>query len=229
VKIAGLTTASAEQLITKRLRDSNYVLDPQVNVMVREYATQAVSVLGEVRKPGPYTLLGAHTLLDAIATAGGLTTDAGNTVTITRAGSTQPTVIRLNTMPGESWKANPGVYPGDRIEVDHAPVVYVVGEVVRPGGFSVGNRQKLTVLKAIALAQGFNRTAALNKVRVLRRTGTAIEEQPLAVKLIMKGKAPDIELQDSDVLVVPGSGAKSALKSASSIFQAAAQSAIYHY
>ena len=226
--VAGLSSGETEQLIAKRLREGRFVLDPQVSVMVREYATQAVSVLGEVRKPGAYPILGAHSLLDVLTAAGGLTNSAGSVVSITPAGSSQPAIVHLNTTPGESWKANPLIAPGDRIEIARAPIVYVMGEVGRPGGFVMTEREKLTLLKALALAEGTKPTAALSKARLLRKTSGGIQDTRVSLKQILAGKAPDIELQDSDLVFVPNSSAKSfAARTAETLIAAASSGAVY--
>src|SRR4030095_6167971 len=84
VKVAELPISEAERLVAKRLAEGGFFVDPQVSIFEKEYATQGVSVLGEVQKPGIYPMLGARTLFDALAAAGGTTPRAGNTVTITR-------------------------------------------------------------------------------------------------------------------------------------------------
>ena len=75
-KVAGLSISQAEQLVAKRLIEGGYFVDPQVSIFVKEYATQGISVLGEVQKPGIYPLLGSHKLFDAISAAGGTTARA---------------------------------------------------------------------------------------------------------------------------------------------------------
>src|SRR5437868_2047932 len=83
VRVAGLSVEGAEKAIAGRLQQVNAFNDPEVTVFEKDYATQGISVLGEVQKPGIYPLLGPHTLMDAISAAGGTTARAGNVVTIT--------------------------------------------------------------------------------------------------------------------------------------------------
>jgi polysaccharide export outer membrane protein len=104
---------------------------------------------------------------------------------------------------------NPPVEPGDTIVVSKAGVVYVVGEVAKPSGFLMENGS-LTVLKAIALAGGTTRTAALNNARIIRKTAGGMEETPIPLKKILAAKSPDIPMQAEDVLFVPGSASRSA-------------------
>src|SRR5690242_18030466 len=82
VQVLGKTAAEVSAAIATGLRDNSYVLDPRVSVTVREYATQGVSVMGEVHRPGTYPLLGTHTLLDVVSAAGGLTTIASGVIAL---------------------------------------------------------------------------------------------------------------------------------------------------
>src|SRR5450432_1407096 len=79
--VSGMTAEQAGSAIETRLRETNILKDPHVSVAVLEYATQGVTVTGEVKSPGVYPLLGVHEVLDLISTAGGVTPNAGNSVT----------------------------------------------------------------------------------------------------------------------------------------------------
>jgi polysaccharide export outer membrane protein len=94
--------------------------------------------------------------------------------------------------------------------VSHAGIVYVVGDVGKPGGFLIENNDRLTVLQAIALAQGTNKTAALNKSKLIRKTETGHEEVPVPLKKILSNDVGDVMLADGDILFVPTSQAKNA-------------------
>ena len=153
VKLAGLTVAEAEQVIAVRLSQGDFYNDPQVTIAQKEYASQGISVGGEVQKPGIYSLLGPHTLPQAILAAGGTTVKAGNDVTIVRHGTSQH--IDLKSPSSSSIR----LAPGDTIVVSKAGIVYVVGDVHQPAGI-VMDSSGLTVLQAIAMAQGTNSTAS---------------------------------------------------------------------
>jgi polysaccharide export outer membrane protein len=99
--------------------------------------------------------------------------------------------------------------------------------VGKPGGFLIENNDRLTVLQAIALAQGTNRTASLNHAKLIRKTDAGREELPVPLKKLLANKAPDLVIADGDILFVPGSTAKNALRDAESILPAAAGAAIY--
>jgi len=228
VTVAGFSVEQAETLIERRLSQKGLFNDPHVTVFEKEYATQGISLLGEVQRPGIYPLLGSRKLYDAISAAGGTTPKAGRYVLITRRNDPQhPLQVPLLTG-ADSMKNNVTVEPGDTIVVSKAGVVYVVGDVHQPGGFVMENGNDITVLKAIALAQGTNPNAALDSARVIRKTAEGPQDLPLSLKKIMAAKAPDIQLQPDDVVFVPGSAGKSAAKrGAEAILQMATGVAIW--
>src|SRR6266478_9134327 len=136
VTVAGFSVEQAETLIERRLSQKGLFNDPHVTVFEKEYATQGISVLGEVQKPGIYPLLGSRNLYDVISAAGGTTPKAGRYVMITRRNTPQQTVqVPLLTGAPETMQNNVVVEPGDTILVSKAGVVYVVGDVRLPGGF----------------------------------------------------------------------------------------------
>src|SRR5581483_12294295 len=229
VRIAGLTPEQAQTEIEQRFRDGGYLRNPHVSILVKEFASQGISVLGEVTHPGVYPLLGTPRLLDAIAAAGGTTARAGNTVVIThRSNSGAPQKIFLSRDAEQVSTQNVELRPGDTVVVSRAGIVYVSGDVHTPGGFVMDQNQNLTVLQAIALAQGLNPTASLGSARIIRRQAGTLKEIPVALKDIMEAKAPDLELQDADVRFVPNSASKSAArKSLESSVQVATGMAIY--
>ena len=227
--VQGLKAEEAQSLIRQKLIDGGFVKDPQVTVFVSEYATQGVSVVGEVHKPGIYPAFGAHRLLDYISIAEGLTPLAGTTITITHMGHPdQPEHFKMVSGSAPSIENNPEILPGDTIFVEKTGLVYVVGDVVRPGGFPMDHDEHLTILQVVALAQGTNYTAAKSSVRLIRTTAAGREEIPIDLKKIFASKAEDMKLQDNDILFVPNSKARSALKVvAGAAVPAAATATIY--
>ena len=121
------------------------------------------------------------------------------------------------------------IRPGDTINVSHAGIVYVVGDVAKPGGFLIENNDRLTVLQAIALAQGTNKTAGLNQTRLIRKTDNGRQEIPVPLKKILSNKASDELLADGDILFIPVSGTKSALVGIESALPQVAGAAIYRF
>jgi polysaccharide export outer membrane protein len=185
--------------------------------------------LGEVQKPGIYPLLGSRNLFDAISAAGGTTPKAGSYVLITRrSDSEHPIRVPLSTGTPESMKDNVSVQPGDTILVSKAGIVYVVGDVRQPGGFVMENGKDITVMQAIALAQGVGPNAALNGAKLVRKTPEGPKDIPLQLKKILAAKAPDPQLQADDIVFVPNSAGSSALKKgAEAALQAATGVAIW--
>ncbi len=228
ISVSGLTAEQAGLAIETQLRSANILRQPHVSVTVLQYSTQGVAVLGEVKNPGVYPLLGAHGLLDLVSAAGGITPSAGKAITIThRDDPNHPVVAQLDNRPGSSAALNVDLRPGDTIMVSHAGIVYVVGDVGRPGGFLIENNDRLTVLQAIALAQGTGKTAALNSAKLIRTTGTDRQLLPVPLKKIVANRAPDQTLKDGDILFVPTSGAKSAMQNVENILPSVAGAAIF--
>jgi polysaccharide export outer membrane protein len=208
--VADLSIEEAQELIEKRLAEGGFVRDPHVSILIDEFSSQGVSMLGEVVKPGLYPVLGDRRLVDMITAAGGLTDKAGREVTIIhRDESDKPVIVTLGRTLTDTPESNVPVYPGDSVEVHRAPIIYVVGDVGRPSGLLVDNG-KLTVLQALALAGGANRTAKLNDSRILRKsTGpNGISETKVQLKKMLEAKTPDIALEANDILFIPLSGAK---------------------
>lgn len=210
VHVADLSPEEAQALIEKRLSDGGFLKNPHVSLFIDEYASQAVTVLGEVQKPGPYSIIGDRRLYDLISAAGGLTEKAGRTVTIAHRNTPdQPATVRLAEGLAQTSDSNVPVKPGDTIVVQRAGIVYVVGDVGKPSGFLMDN-DSLTVLKAIALAGGTNRTAKLNGARIIRKTPDGMKETPIPLKSILQAKAADVPMRADDILFVPGSAGKAA-------------------
>jgi polysaccharide biosynthesis/export protein len=228
VHLAGLSVDQASQLIRKRLLDAKYFSDPQVTVFEKEYATQGVSVLGEVQKPGVYPLIGPHRLFDVLSQAGGTTAKAGELVTVTRQTEPRsPQNVRLSSNPDKNNESNIEMHPGDTVVVSKAGVVYVVGDVRKPSGF-VMESHGMSVLQALALAEGPNPTAALKSAKIIRATPAGPTEIPIELKKILAAKAPDLRLQAEDIIFVPSSTAKNvAGRTLQSIVNVATGVAIY--
>jgi polysaccharide export outer membrane protein len=210
VHVGDLSLEESQKMIEKRLADGGFVKNPHVTIFVNEYASQGVTLLGEVGKPGIYPVLGERRLFDLFSAAGGLTDRASRTVSITRRNHPEkPQLVHLARNLTDKPESNVDVKPGDTIEIFRAPIVYIVGDVGRPSGLLVDNGS-LTVLQAIALAGGPNRTAKLNGTRIIRKSNgpNGMTETVVPLKKMLRAQAPDIPLQANDILFVPVSGAK---------------------
>jgi polysaccharide export outer membrane protein len=225
--VEGLSSEEAQAVIEKHLVEGRFVKNPHVSVFLKEFTNQSVSVVGEVNKPGSYPALTTRRLYDAFQQAGGLTPVAGK-VSITHPGQPEnPTLITLSNDPLKSAQANVKIMPGDAITVSKAPIVYVMGEVTKPGGYVLSGDSNvensgLTVMRVIALASGPVHGAVLNKSRIIRRTSNGLQELPIRLKQIMAGKAPDPPLQAEDILYIPGGRSSNYLNSVLSTLTTAA-------
>lgn len=225
VTASGLTPRDLEAELVRRLK--TYLHDPQVTVAVTQFRSQPVSVLGAVNKPGVNQIEVGKTLFEVLSLAGGLRPDAGNTIKITRRKeygaipiggaaldpSGQFTVAEVSVksiMEAKTPADNIVIRPYDVISVPRAEVVYVVGSVRKPGGYVLGERERLSVLQALALAEGLDKTAAPTKARILRAVENSSSRTETAVNLkrILDGKSDDMPLGANDILFIPTSGAK---------------------
>ena len=232
VKVGGLTAEEAQAAIEKAYADGGYLRNPHVVMSVKNYSTQGITVLGEVQHPGTYSAMNVRRLFDAFLAAGGLTPKAGNTVSINRArDSGKVETIELTSDPAKSAQNNVTVDPGDTVIVGRAGIVYVLGEVTRPGGFVIDNPEgKLSLMQAFAMASGPTRLANLGKVKILRRTPTGLENKELDIRKVLAAKDPDIPLQAEDIVFIPASrGKMAAERGASSILSMVTQLAVYRF
>ena len=229
VKIAGLSPERAQTELEQRFRNGGYLRDPHASILVKEFASQGISVLGEVTHPGVYPLLGTPRLFDALQLPAEQLPEPGKTVVVTHRNHLEVgQKISLSGNAEQASTQNVELRPGDTVIVSRAGIVYVTGNVHTPGGFVMDQNENVTVLQAIALAQGLNPTASLGSARVIRREAGTLKQIPVELKQMIEAKAPDMELKDQDVLFVPNSASKSAeRKSLESILQVATGLVIY--
>jgi polysaccharide export outer membrane protein len=206
------------------------VRDPVVAVTIVEFRSQPVSVIGAVGTAGVHQLEGRKRLIEMLAKAGGLRPDAGSTIKITRqvewgnipldsavvdpTGKFSTAEVNLNgiiqaTKPDD----NILIRPNDVISVPRGNLVYVIGEVKKPGGFLLQERRAISGLHALAMAEGFTDIAAPQRATIVRQLpGGERIEIPADLKEIINGKKSDVVLLPDDVLVVPTNTAKSIAK-----------------
>ena len=217
VVAAGSTARELEQILEECYRDQ-FLHDPQITVAVSDFRSQPVSIVGEVAEPGVYQLQGKRRLLEVLAMAGGFTENVGETITVTRrrgpdseaADDLAVSVKNLLTLqPSEG--DNPWIEPHDVLRVSRAGVVYVIGAVRQPGGFPIKDQERMTVVRAVSLASGAEKTAAKQRARIIRQTNGEELEIPIRLGDVLNGKTPDTELEPDDIVYVPDSTAKSTL------------------
>ena len=227
VRIAGLSTSEAEAAIEAQLRQNNIVNDPQVSIFAKDYTNSGISVAGEVAKPGFYSAVGPHRLFDVLQAAGGTTDRAANKVTISHRDQQDSTTVPISKDPTQMAASNVDLQPGDTVVVPRAGIVYVLGEINRPGGYVLNSTGGLTVLQVVAAAGGPTHLAAYGKTTLLHRTASGFQEQKIDLKKLLRGRVQDVSVQSDDILFVPTSGVKSVLN-ASALVAAAGTAAIYH-
>ena len=270
--VSGLTETQTEQKITEVLEANGLVTHADVSVSVKEHKSKPITIVGAVPHPMVYEADRPVTLLEAIAQAGGISSDSGDTIFVSRQsqdavpdagehpeigtehplptkaspnGETVPkdasptpsaagvagtssspaanaepppltntiTINLSDLMETGDTKNNIPLQAGDVVTIPHAGIVYVLGAVGRAGGYILANdRTQLTTLKILSLAGGLTRTAKSDKAVIVRKDNSGQQhEVPIDLKKVLERKAEDLQLQPSDILYVPESGAKQAM------------------
>lgn len=219
---AGSTTMEIEARLKSLLEEKEFIKNPEVTVLVTEYRSQPVQVLGAVNNAGRYFLNRPLRLTGVLAMAGGIDPElAGSEVVITRdkpAASGEVQVrevlrVDLNRLlqQGDVLQ-NIVIQSGDVVHVPEreARLFYVIGDVHRPGAFELPDKRDLRITQALAQAGGTMKTAK-NSKGLLVRFDEAGQRQDIKLNLnrIMRGKNTDIPVLPNDVIFVPGSTAKS--------------------
>jgi len=207
VQVGGLSVTDVQEQISKLLE--HYYNHPRVSVEVVDYASQPVSVLGAVTNSGIYQLRGVNkTVADVLAMAGGLQPQAGYTVRVTHKRDSQTVSYNLkDILEGGHLHDTAMVEPYDIVTVPRAELIYVLGEVRKPGGFTFGEKQHASVLQALALSEGAQSTASLKDCMILRSEPGKTERKTIKVdvKALLAGKTADPGMNAEDILVIPSS------------------------
>jgi polysaccharide biosynthesis/export protein len=235
VHVSGLTPFQLQDSLGELLRSNGLVSNPQITVSLKDARSEPITVIGAVKSPGVIQAVHQLTLLEVLSQVGGIAGDAGSEILITRVPKIQNPDGTVSDVPGQpvtitvdlndlldsgDSKYNIPLIGGDSIRVPRAGVVYVVGAVLHAGGFVMANdRQQLTVLKAVTLAGGLQPTAKPQDAIILRRSmgSTAQQHLPVDLHKILKLKSEDVGLEQSDILYVPDSAGKHAMRRAGDI------------
>jgi polysaccharide biosynthesis/export protein len=225
VHVAGMSPGEAAIAIRKSVVSAHYLNHPEVFVVVDQYATQNVTVMGEVRTPGAFPISTPRPILDVIALGGGLTDVADRNVLVERHGDQgHPIRYKISNDAERAIKDQVLVNPGDTVVVPKAGIIYVLGDVNRPGGYTMSNNEStMSLLQALATAGGAAKTAKLGHTVLLSKGSQSEKQIPLGD--IQKGKSPDFALAPGDILYVPFSYAKNVLITGSAGLTGAAGSA----
>lgn len=227
VPASGSTVAELTRDLTMRL--AKYVVKPEVTITITEKRTQPVTVSGAVKTPGILNVPPGKTLFEVLAMAGGIQPDAGYRIRLTRRVSSGPIPLAAaqKDAGGENYIAdvslkgieegssaeNIPILPNDFIAVPKAELIYIIGDMKRTGAFALADGQTVSVLQAVAMAEGPLKTAKPSQASIQRVAASDKREIiPVDLDKIMKQKAPDVQLHAKDILVVPGSATHTILE-----------------
>lgn len=205
LRVVGKTAAEIDVELT-RILGKDYLVDPQVSVDVREYQSQWVTIIGEVRTPGKYVLKRNMRVIDVLAEAGGATKEAGEQILITRQSSEgaprQIALDRNRLMSQDNQETNIPLQHGDILAIGERELFYIRGEVARPGPYQF--ESGMTVLRAISYGGGFSQFANRKQVDILRSGAKGVQEKiTVNVKAIEDGKKEDLPVRPGDTIIVP--------------------------
>ena len=171
VRLGGLGVTQAERAIADGLRSGNFLKQPQVSLLVVQVRGSQVSVLGQVGRPGRYPVETADMRLsDLLATAGGIAPGGADIVTLVGTRSGQPfrkeldiqSIVRSERRADDLFVQN-----GDVLYVDRAPVIYIYGEVQRPGTLRL--ERGMTLMQVLAASGGITQRGTEKGLRVHRK------------------------------------------------------------
>jgi len=199
VNVAGLGAQQIADLVESRYADG-FLVSPQVVVQVDGYGSQPVQILGNIQKPGTYYLRGETDIINLLAQAGGIAEDdqlSTYEVKIKRAHTAldAPLVVNLDRLM-HLGEGNVPVASGDVIHITRGRVVFVSGQVTKPG--PVAYREGLTITQVLSEAGGPQRTANMRKALILRG------EQRITVSIrdIQRGRVTDFEIKPEDQVII---------------------------
>jgi polysaccharide export outer membrane protein len=230
VKVDGLSVHRAQDLIAEKLVSAGMYRDPQVSIAITDSPNQIATLVGEVH--GIVQINGQRRLYDVLASgggtggggsatttvvvgggAGGLPATASHIITIQRPGLDEPIVVDLGTDPAKSNMANIPIFPRDTIIVPRVGVVYILGAFKTQGAVPLSQNSPMTLMKLAALAGGPGYEGKYSDLRIIRSVGLSRQVVRVDIKKIMHGKAPDPVLQAEDIVFLPSSTIKEAIKS----------------
>jgi polysaccharide biosynthesis/export protein len=235
----GLTGPQLEEKLQELLHVNGLVTNAQVSISVKQQNGHPIMIIGAVRTPQVIQAVRPMTLVEVLSDCGGIADDAGESVIVTTGPSANPgntpggdagtddlpitqsfSVNLFNLLNNTDPKSNMILTGGETISVPRAGIFYIVGAVNHPGGFVLtNNADGLTTLMALALASGTTSTAKSNEAVIIRKDAVTGKntEIPVNLKLILARKADDTKLLANDILFVPDSAGKKALRRAGDI------------
>jgi len=229
-KISSQSPEAASRVVEKMLLEGHYLLNPRVSITIVEYATQKVSILGEVKAPGAYAINTPRSVIDVLTLAGGLNEIANRRIVIERRGTRQKVPYFISNEPNLALDSAVAVNPGDSVIVPRAGIVYVLGDVARPGGYTMTNNDaQISALQLIARAGGTNHSAVPSGARLMRKTADGYTETILPLSAMQKGKKADFPLNPDDIIYVPFSYLRNFANQATGIVGSIGSAAMYRF
>lgn len=211
--IEGMTAVEASKAIADLFSSEQILRDPRVIVTTEQFG-YTVTVMGEVKSPGLYPLAGKKRLLDMLTEAGGVNDRAGHVIEIFPPGSmTNPKTVLWDPTLRENDNAELQIQTGETILVSRCGVVYVGGNVGRPGAFPICDSNHTTLSEVIAMAQGTKPSSWSQRTLLLRSSGTGTRVvQQVKLEDVLRGRKVDITMQPDDIIFIPPSALKAAGK-----------------
>jgi polysaccharide export outer membrane protein len=231
----GLTGPQLEEKLQELLQANGLVSHPQVTVSVKQQSSHPIMVIGAVRQPQVIQATRPMSLVEVLSACGGIADYAGESVLITKDALTEPnhsaggdgnddlpipqtfSVDLMRLLTGSDPKNNVILTGGETVSIPRAGVFYIVGAVNHPGGFVMTtNGSQMTTLVALALASGTTPTAKTTAAIILRKDPATGKNKEITVnlKLVLQRKTEDTMLMANDILYVPDSTGKKALRKA---------------
>jgi polysaccharide export outer membrane protein len=211
IPAAGLMPVQLEEIVAERLKSTQTMVSPMVNVSVAEYRSKPVSVVGAVRAPVTFQAIGDTNLLGAITRAGGLAPEAGPEILVTRKESKEGglSVITVQRIPVRNLMeadpaANVRLQGGEEVRVPEIGKIFVTGNVKAPGAFLMQENSDTTILKALALSQGT--LPYSQKLAYIYRKDPVTSQRaeiPVQLEQIMARKSPDVLIYADDIIYIP--------------------------
>jgi polysaccharide export outer membrane protein len=209
--VAGLTLHQTESVITQKLVAAGMYRDPQITVQLSDSPNQFVTVTGELH--GVVPILGEKRLFDVLSAAGGLPPTASHMITINRRGVVEPIVVDLGNDPAQSAHANVPVFAGDTVIVSKVGVVYLLGAFKNQGPVPLKQNSPLTLMQLTSIGGGPGFEARYEDLQIIRTIGMDRQIVHVDIKKVFHGMAQDPPLQADDIVFLPTSEMKAAIKS----------------
>jgi polysaccharide export outer membrane protein len=207
IPVRGLMPLEIESKVAEGLSAEQILVDPVVTVTIAEIASRPINVAGAVRKALTFQANGKTTLLDALTRAEGLSPEAGHEILVTLpAKNGAPSLTRKVAVRDLLEKADPAanllLEGGEEVRIPDVGRVFIVGNVLRPGSFPLNDAGGLTILKALAMAEGLTRFAT-KQAYIYRPSDGSKQEVIVELRKIMDRKSPDVALLAGDIFYVP--------------------------